>query len=85
MKQQNDGQSESDKSIKKLMEEKIRQQEMHIEDLKASQQNDKNKNKEKFQKVNEALASLEHHLEQGTKKMDKILTAEIQSRYLSKA
>uniref|UniRef100_A0A914Y884 Uncharacterized protein n=1 Tax=Panagrolaimus superbus TaxID=310955 RepID=A0A914Y884_9BILA len=82
MKQQQDGQLESDKDNKKKLEERIKHQEMLIEDLKGLQQNDKNKNKEKFQKVNEALASLEHHMEQGSKKMDKILTAEIQSRKL---
>ena len=69
-----------EKENKKKYEDRIKNQEMMIEDLKAAHQNDKNKNKEKFSKVNEALASLEHHLEQGSKKMDKILTAEIQSR-----
>uniref|UniRef100_A0AC34GPB2 Uncharacterized protein n=1 Tax=Panagrolaimus sp. ES5 TaxID=591445 RepID=A0AC34GPB2_9BILA len=82
LKQQQEGQIESDKDNKKKLEERIKHQEMLIEDLKGVQQNDKNKNKEKFQKVNEALASLEHHMEQGSKKMDKILTAEIQSRKL---
>uniref|UniRef100_A0AC35FSA3 Uncharacterized protein n=1 Tax=Panagrolaimus sp. PS1159 TaxID=55785 RepID=A0AC35FSA3_9BILA len=79
---QHDGQLESDKDNKKKLEERIKHQEILIEDLKGLQQNDKNKTKEKFQKVNEALASLEHYMEQGSKKMDKILTAEIQSRKL---
>ena len=43
---------------------------------------EKSKNKERFQKVNEALAALEHHLELGNKKMDKIMNSEIQARYV---
>jgi hypothetical protein len=43
-------------------------------------QQDKSKHKDRFQKVNEALAALENRLEIGNKKIDKIMNAEIQSR-----
>ncbi|VDK48801.1 unnamed protein product [Cylicostephanus goldi] len=41
---------------------------------------DRAKQKERFQKVNEALAALEHHLELGNNKMDTIINSEIQTR-----
>lgn len=34
--------------------------------------------------MNEALAVLERQMEQGNKKMDRVMAAEIQSRYLNK-
>lgn len=67
--------------MKKKWEERWKAQHEDIEDLKDTGVKDRNKNKEKFQKVNEALASLEHHLEKGNKKMDQILGSEIQARY----
>ncbi|NP_001360670.1 t-SNARE coiled-coil homology domain-containing protein [Caenorhabditis elegans] len=43
---------------------------------------EKAKQKERFQKVNEALAALEHHLELGNSKIDKLMNSEIQARKL---
>ncbi|PIC19751.1 hypothetical protein B9Z55_025184 [Caenorhabditis nigoni] len=43
---------------------------------------EKAKQKERFQKVNEALAALEHHLELGNNKIDKLMNSEIQARKL---
>lgn len=43
-------------------------------------QGDKSKTREKFMKINEALAVLENQQEIGTKKIDKVMAAEIQSR-----
>lgn len=43
-------------------------------------QADRSKYKERFAKINEALAALETHLEAGNKKVDKIITADVQSR-----
>jgi hypothetical protein len=43
-------------------------------------QQDRGKYKDRFHKVNDALAALENRLELGNKKIDKIMNAEIQSR-----
>ncbi|CAI5455105.1 unnamed protein product [Caenorhabditis angaria] len=43
---------------------------------------EKAKQKERFSKVNEALAALEHHLELGNSKIDKLMGSEIQARKL---
>uniref|UniRef100_A0AC34R103 Uncharacterized protein n=1 Tax=Panagrolaimus sp. JU765 TaxID=591449 RepID=A0AC34R103_9BILA len=82
LKQQQDGFAENENMNRKKIDEILREQAQIIDELKNSNVNDRMKNKEKFQKVNEALAALELHLEQGNKKMDKILNAEIQSRKL---
>uniref|UniRef100_A0A8R1HQP0 Uncharacterized protein n=1 Tax=Caenorhabditis japonica TaxID=281687 RepID=A0A8R1HQP0_CAEJA len=43
---------------------------------------EKAKQKERFLKVNEALAALEHHLELGNNKIDKLMNSEVQARKL---
>ena len=80
MKQQQDRMVEHEADRQKQIEALLREQEKMIDGMRATNQVDKAKNKEKFQKVNEALASLEQHLEIGNQKVDKLLNAEIQSR-----
>ena len=80
MKQQQDRIVEHEADRQKQLEALLREHEKTIDDMRIANQADKAKNKEKFQKVNEALASLEQHLEMGNKKVDKLLNAEIQSR-----
>lgn len=80
MNQHNTDKIEKDAENKKLLADELNKQKATLDEIKNTTQTDRTKNREKFQKVNEALAALEHHLEQGNKKMDKILNSEIQSR-----
>uniref|UniRef100_A0A915BFT6 Uncharacterized protein n=1 Tax=Parascaris univalens TaxID=6257 RepID=A0A915BFT6_PARUN len=48
--------------------------------LKSVEEADRSIYKEQFAKINEALAALETHLEAGNTKIDKIITADVQSR-----
>ncbi|KAH7724490.1 Protein C24A3.1 [Aphelenchoides avenae] len=77
-----DARLEYENEVQKKNEDRYRAHAAQLEELRALLQNDRNKYKDRFQKVNEALAALEHHLELGNKKVDKILNAEIQSRKL---
>lgn len=52
-----------------------------VEELKEMINQDKAKNKDKFQKINEALAILEKHLEQSNKKIGKLVKGEADARY----
>ncbi len=70
-----------ERDIRAFLEGKWKGYSDDLDDLKETQSVDKNKFKEKFLKLNEALAILERHLEQGGKKMDRVVAAEIQSRY----
>lgn len=63
------------------MEERLHEQSRQIDELRSLLQQDRAKQRDRFHKVNEALVSLEHHMEQGNKKLDKIVSSEIQSRY----
>uniref|UniRef100_A0A914C8I1 Uncharacterized protein n=1 Tax=Acrobeloides nanus TaxID=290746 RepID=A0A914C8I1_9BILA len=82
IKSQFDARLDYEDEMKKKWEDRFKNQAEQTEDVKAMLHTDRNKNKEKFQKVNEALASLETHLEKGNKKMDQILGSEIQARKL---
>uniref|UniRef100_A0A1I7X3T3 HotDog ACOT-type domain-containing protein n=1 Tax=Heterorhabditis bacteriophora TaxID=37862 RepID=A0A1I7X3T3_HETBA len=95
MKTQNTNYGEIEKDLKKKLEERTRVQGEQLEALnkqimvsiirrnnKKIRNVDKTKQKDRFQKINEALAALEHHLELGNNKVDKIMNAEIQSRKL---
>ncbi|TMS36944.1 hypothetical protein L596_003993 [Steinernema carpocapsae] len=77
-----DATSEGEREKGRKTEERLKAMNEIVENMKTVQQTDKAKNKERFQKINEALATLEHHLEIGDKKMDKIVNAEIQARKL---
>uniref|UniRef100_A0A914XPR4 Uncharacterized protein n=2 Tax=Plectus sambesii TaxID=2011161 RepID=A0A914XPR4_9BILA len=77
-----DARLQYEKDVRQFLDERYRAYNEELEALKALQQTDKAKYKERFQKLNEALAVLERHLEQGNKKMDRIVAAEIQSRKL---
>ncbi|KAF8354595.1 hypothetical protein PRIPAC_96218 [Pristionchus pacificus] len=79
---QSDNQAAFERDIMKQMSDQIQAQQKTIEALAQTIQSDRTKYKDRFTKVNEALAALEHHLELGNKKIDKIVNAEIQSRKL---
>lgn len=66
---------------KRKADERLNEQGRQIEDVRLIVQQDRAKHRDRFLKVNDALLSLEHHMEQGNKKLDKIVTAEIQSRW----
>ncbi|CAJ0939419.1 unnamed protein product, partial [Mesorhabditis belari] len=82
LKQQADVHAAVDDDLRRRMEVGFKTQADQIDALGKAVQNDRNKNKERFQKVNEALAALEHHLELGNKKLDKMVTSEMQNRKL---
>lgn len=75
-----DARLEYENEVQKKNDDRHRAHAAQLEEHRAMLQNDRNKYKDRFQKVNEALAALEHHLELGNRKVDKILNAEIQSR-----
>ena len=66
--------------MQRKIDERHQEQNNHINDLRNLLQQDRTKSKDRFHKVNEALSALENRLEQGNKKIDKIMNAEIQSR-----
>ncbi|CAI4229264.1 unnamed protein product [Auanema sp. JU1783] len=82
LRSQNENLNELDRESRKKIDLMLGSQTDQIETLNKMIQVDRAKQKDRFQKVNEALAALEHHLELGNKKMDKIMNAEIQSRKL---
>ncbi|GMT36392.1 hypothetical protein PFISCL1PPCAC_27689, partial [Pristionchus fissidentatus] len=82
LRSQAENQSKFERDIMKQMSDQIVAQQKQIEALALTIQTDRTKYKDRFTKVNEALAALEHHLELGNKKIDKIVNAEIQSRKL---
>ncbi|CAJ0586172.1 unnamed protein product, partial [Mesorhabditis spiculigera] len=82
LKHQADTYAARDEDMRRRIEAGMNGHAEQIESLGKAVQNDRNKNKERFQKVNEALAALEHHLELGNKKLDKMVTAEMQNRKL---
>ncbi|CAJ0608858.1 unnamed protein product [Cylicocyclus nassatus] len=80
LKAQNEKSSDNQRDLRRALEERLRSQEEHTETLNKQLLTDRAKQKERFQKVNEALAALEHHLELGNNKMDTIINSEIQTR-----
>lgn len=66
--------------MQQKLDERHQTQNNQLNELKSQMQQEKSKYKDRFQKVNEALAALENRLEIGNKKIDKIMNAEIQSR-----
>ncbi|KHN80598.1 hypothetical protein Tcan_10919 [Toxocara canis] len=71
---------EFEKEYKQKWEEELNRCVKNIEAIRSTQMEDNSKYKERFTKINEALAALEKHLEMGNKKVDKIITADIQMR-----
>ena len=69
-------------NIEKLEDFNFKTLLQEIDEIKELQSVDKAKNKDKFQKINEALAVLERHLEQSNKKIGKVVAGEAASRKL---
>ncbi|EPB75430.1 hypothetical protein ANCCEY_05481 [Ancylostoma ceylanicum] len=82
LKAQGDKSGDIQRDNKRALEERLRSQEEQTESLNKQLLADRAKQKERFQKVNEALAALEHHLELGNNKIDTIMNSEIQTRKL---
>ncbi|KAL6724469.1 hypothetical protein Aduo_019357 [Ancylostoma duodenale] len=82
LKAQGDKSGDIQRDNKRALEERLRSQEQLTESLNKQLLTDRAKQKERFQKVNEALAALEHHLELGNNKIDNIMNSEIQTRKL---
>ncbi|KAI6177100.1 hypothetical protein M3Y97_00870500 [Aphelenchoides bicaudatus] len=82
LKSQFDAKLEQENEMQRKIDERHQEQNNHINDLRNLLQQDRTKSKDRFHKVNEALSALENRLEQGNKKIDKIMNAEIQSRKL---
>ncbi|PAV70240.1 hypothetical protein WR25_18582 [Diploscapter pachys] len=82
---QNEAMNDMERDGKRKFEERLRIQGEQLEALGKQMQartNDRNYRKERFGKVNEALAALEQHLEIGNKKMDKLMSSEVNARRL---
>lgn len=62
------------------MDDKLRNHDTKVDGFRTQIQQDKKKNKERFQKVNEALVTLEKYLDAGNRKIDKVVNSEIQAR-----
>ncbi|CAB3399725.1 unnamed protein product [Caenorhabditis bovis] len=73
---------ENDKDMRQKYESRLNEQSEQLQALMKQLTTEKAKQKERFQKVNEALAALEHHLELGNSKIDKLMSSEIQARKL---
>ncbi|KAI1712728.1 coiled-coil domain-containing protein domain-containing protein [Ditylenchus destructor] len=82
VKNQLDSRLKYENEVQRKNDERYRGHNQLIDDLRGLLQQDRTKSRDRFQRVNEALAALEHHLELGNRKMDKIINAEIQSRKL---
>jgi hypothetical protein len=82
LKSQFDARLEQENENQRRLDERHQIQNNQLNELRSLIQQDKGKNKDRFQKVNEALSALENKLELGNKKIDKIMNAEIQSRRL---
>ncbi|RCN39506.1 hypothetical protein ANCCAN_14569 [Ancylostoma caninum] len=82
LKAQGDKSGDLQRDNKRALEERLRSQEQQTESLNKQLLADRAKQKERFQKVNAALAALEHHLELGNNKIDNIMNSEIQTRKL---
>lgn len=75
-----DARQEYEIELNRRNEDRWKNQSRLIEDLKEIVQQDKVKYRDRFQKVNAALLTIEKHMELGNEKIDKIMNAEIQSR-----
>ncbi|KAI6214990.1 hypothetical protein M3Y94_00332900 [Aphelenchoides besseyi] len=82
VKSQFDSRLERENELQKKFDERHQVYGTQLDELRNVLQQDRNKYKDRFHKVNEALAALETRLEIGNKKIDKIMNAEIQSRKL---
>lgn len=80
MKAQFEARTAHEIEINRKNEERWRNQNRLIEDLREIIQGEKNKYRDHFQKVGTAIAAIEKHIELGNEKFDKIMSAEIQSR-----
>ena len=83
VKSQFDSRLSYESDIQKRNDDRWRAQTQLTEEMRKLLQQDRGKSKDRFQKVNEALLALEQHLDAGNKKIDKIVNAEIQSRFVS--
>ncbi|CAD5222434.1 unnamed protein product [Bursaphelenchus xylophilus] len=80
VKSQFDARLERENEIQRNLDERLRNQDQLIEQARAQIQQQKTKNKERFQKVNSALATLQKYFDAGNKKIDKLMNSEIQAR-----
>ena len=67
--------------MQKRNEERIRSQSLAVDELRRLIQADRDKYRERFVKVNDALLILDKHLDAGNKKIDRIVNAEIDARW----
>ncbi|CAI2356133.1 unnamed protein product [Caenorhabditis sp. 36 PRJEB53466] len=73
---------ENEKDMRQNYESKLADLSGQLDAATKQISSEKAKQKDRFQKVNEALAALEHHLELGNNKIDKLMNSEIQARKL---
>ena len=74
--------NEYEQKLRAMFDERWRSYALEMDELRALVEADRGKYKEKFQKINEALAVLERHLEHGNRKIDRVVDAEIKTRFL---
>ncbi|CAD6189267.1 unnamed protein product [Caenorhabditis auriculariae] len=77
---QSDRAAENDRDMKLHYDNQLNEHSEQMQTIAKQVTSEKAKQKERFQKVNEALAALEHHLELGNTKIDKLMNSEILAR-----
>lgn len=82
VKQEIDARMAYETEIRRLLDERWRNYSVELEEIKQFQAEEKAKNKDRFAKINEALAVLEKHLEASNKKIARVVGSEAQARKL---
>lgn len=77
-----DARLQRDNELQQRIEGRLGEQTAQVGDLQKQLEQQKKKSKERFQKVNEALAALEKYLDAGNRKVDKLVNSEIHARWV---
>ncbi len=80
MKSQLESQQSYQLETQRRSDERLRAQAQTIDEMKRLIQADREKYRERFIKINEALVVLDKHLDAGNKNVDRIVNAEIEAR-----
>ena len=75
-----DARTDLERQMLRRSEERWRDQQKTVDELRQLVHSERQKYKERFERVNEALQTLEAHLETGHQKMDNLVGAELESR-----
>lgn len=80
MNAQLDARTELERNMLRRSEERWRGQQKMVDELRTTVHSERQKYRERFERVNEALQTLEAHLETGHRNVDRLVGAELESR-----